>query len=96
MTEAIKDSPQGRIEPPRKIIKSYKKRHLRKKKSPAPAYNNIYNVLNLYPESSSKKKHHMSHNAIHPQPFNLYSSYRDPNDPIPEVRIKKAKSRKRI
>jgi hypothetical protein len=94
MTEAYRDSPQGRIEPPRKIVKTYKKRHLRKKKSPAPGYNNIYNVLNLYPESSSKKKHHMSQHEIHPQPFNLYSSSRSPNDPIPEIRSKKMKSRK--
>lgn len=81
---------QDRLEPPRKIIKSGRRKKSRKKRSPNAAFKSLENVLSLYPESSSKKrgKHHVSQSNIqqlHPKAFDLYSSYRHPNDPFPEI-----------
>ena len=46
-------------------------------------------MIDLMPyQSSSKKAHHVSYSNIqivHPKPFDLYSQYRHPDDPFPEI-----------
>lgn len=71
-----------RVEPPKRIIKSSKKRKRRKKRSPKPVFKSLDNVLDLRTGSSAKKK---SPHKLHPKPFDLYSSFRDPKDPYPDI-----------
>lgn len=53
-------------------------------------FKNIDNIIDFRHHSSSKKRHHVSQSSIihlHSKPFDLYSSYRQPNDPIPNSEL---------
>lgn len=103
---------QESIIPQRKLIKS-SKRKKRKKRSPKTVFRSIDNEINIAPRSSSKKRRNQAarydYERLHSKPFDLYGSYRNPKDPIPEIndenlrntpqkkiRRKRKKSKKRV
>ena len=54
-------------------------------------------MLNLAPENSAKKNksRHVRTKSPNFKPFNIYSSYRHPNDPFPDIRESKKRHRSR-